>query len=157
MLILILGVSPILAPTTGSCIIAVFGWPMVFVALAIVRVLVLFAVIIWLSETKSPTQHFRLNPVLYKRLCQCIKTTETCNLCVCRCYSFCWAVCLPTQVRPLFLCSCTALYPLQSGYMTQQHVLTPLRKVFVSPSAIVRLFSKGIGVLSKLPRSFHRC
>jgi MFS transporter, DHA1 family, multidrug resistance protein len=62
LLILILGVSPILAPTAGSYIIAAFGWPIVFVVLAIVTALVLLAVIIWLPESKKPDPTFSLKP-----------------------------------------------------------------------------------------------
>jgi DHA1 family bicyclomycin/chloramphenicol resistance-like MFS transporter len=62
MLILILGVSPILAPTVGSYIISAFGWPIVFVVLTIVTALVLVAVIIWLPETKRPDPTFSLKP-----------------------------------------------------------------------------------------------
>jgi MFS transporter, DHA1 family, multidrug resistance protein len=60
LLILILGVSPILAPTAGSYIIARFGWPVVFVVLAIVTALVLLAVILWLPESKKPDPTFSL-------------------------------------------------------------------------------------------------
>jgi MFS transporter, DHA1 family, multidrug resistance protein len=62
MLILILGVSPILAPTAGSYIVSSFGWPMVFVVLAIVTALVLVAVIFKLPETKKPDPTFSLMP-----------------------------------------------------------------------------------------------
>lgn len=40
LLILILGVSPILAPTLGSYIISTFGWPLVFIVLSIVTALI---------------------------------------------------------------------------------------------------------------------
>jgi DHA1 family bicyclomycin/chloramphenicol resistance-like MFS transporter len=62
LLILILGVSPILAPTVGSYIIAAFGWPIVFVVLAVVTALVLSAVILKLPETKKPDPTFSLKP-----------------------------------------------------------------------------------------------
>src|SRR3954467_9190822 len=50
LLILILGVSPILAPTAGSYLIAAFGWPVVFIVLASVAFVILLAVIFWLRE-----------------------------------------------------------------------------------------------------------
>lgn len=62
LLILILGVSPILAPTAGSYIIATFGWQLVFIVLAIVGVLILLAVIFWLPESKKPDSAFSLRP-----------------------------------------------------------------------------------------------
>jgi DHA1 family bicyclomycin/chloramphenicol resistance-like MFS transporter len=62
LLILILGVSPILAPTVGSYIIATFGWQLVFVVLAIVATLILLAVIFWLPESKKPDPTFSLKP-----------------------------------------------------------------------------------------------
>src|SRR5215210_2143733 len=62
MLILILGVSPILAPTAGSYIVAAFGWPPVFIVLAIVTTLILLTVIFWLPESKKPDAAFSLMP-----------------------------------------------------------------------------------------------
>ncbi|MCW3112953.1 MAG: Bcr/CflA family efflux transporter [Segetibacter sp.] len=62
LLILILGVSPILAPTAGSYIISAFGWPTVFIVLAVVTFLILLAVIFWLPESKKPDPSFSLRP-----------------------------------------------------------------------------------------------
>jgi DHA1 family bicyclomycin/chloramphenicol resistance-like MFS transporter len=62
MLILILGVSPILAPTAGSYIVANFGWPVVFVVLAIITTFILLAVIKWLPESKKADPSFSLKP-----------------------------------------------------------------------------------------------
>jgi DHA1 family bicyclomycin/chloramphenicol resistance-like MFS transporter len=62
LLILILGVSPILAPTAGSYIVAAFGWPVVFIVLAIVTVLILLAVIFLLPESKKADPSFSLRP-----------------------------------------------------------------------------------------------
>jgi len=62
LLILILGVSPILAPTIGSWVIAAVGWSYVFFILAIVTFLVLLAVIFWLRESKAPDPDFSLKP-----------------------------------------------------------------------------------------------
>jgi MFS transporter, DHA1 family, multidrug resistance protein len=62
MLILILGVSPILAPTVGSYVVANFGWQVVFIILAIVTTLILVAVIKWLPESKSPDPTYSLKP-----------------------------------------------------------------------------------------------
>ncbi|MGZ3851018.1 MAG: multidrug effflux MFS transporter [Flavisolibacter sp.] len=62
MLILILGISPILAPTAGSYIVANFGWQWVFVVLSIVTTLILLAVIKWLPESKGADPEFSLKP-----------------------------------------------------------------------------------------------
>ena len=62
LLILILGVSPILAPTLGSYIIAGWGWQPVFIILAAVATLILLAVIFWLEESKMPDPSYSLLP-----------------------------------------------------------------------------------------------
>jgi DHA1 family bicyclomycin/chloramphenicol resistance-like MFS transporter len=61
-LILILGVSPIIAPTAGSYIITHFGWHAIFILLTILSVLLLIAVVIWLPESKQPDPSFSLQP-----------------------------------------------------------------------------------------------
>ncbi|MVM35053.1 Bcr/CflA family efflux MFS transporter [Spirosoma sp. HMF4905] len=53
LLVLILGVSPILAPTVGSYLIATSGWGIVFTVLAIVAALLLVAVMRWLPESRE--------------------------------------------------------------------------------------------------------
>jgi DHA1 family bicyclomycin/chloramphenicol resistance-like MFS transporter len=53
LLILILGVSPILAPTVGSYLITLFGWNLVFVLLALIALILLLAVVFFLPETKQ--------------------------------------------------------------------------------------------------------
>jgi len=62
LLILVLGVSPILAPTVGSYVIAAFGWSYVFSILTVVAVLILIAVIFRLKESKAPDPDFSLRP-----------------------------------------------------------------------------------------------
>jgi DHA1 family bicyclomycin/chloramphenicol resistance-like MFS transporter len=62
MLILILGVSPILAPTVGSYIVANLGWQVVFVVLAIITTIILLAVIKWLPESRKPDPGISLKP-----------------------------------------------------------------------------------------------
>jgi DHA1 family bicyclomycin/chloramphenicol resistance-like MFS transporter len=62
LLILILGVSPILAPTVGSYVIAAFGWPVVFIVLAVVTALILAAVILWLPESRKADPSISLLP-----------------------------------------------------------------------------------------------
>ena len=62
MLILVIGVSPIVAPTAGSFFITALGWHSVFLVLAVMSVLLLLAVIFFLSESKSPDPDFSLRP-----------------------------------------------------------------------------------------------
>lgn len=62
LLILILGVSPILAPTVGSYVIATVGWHYVFALLALVTAAILLAVIVYLPESKQPDPTFSLRP-----------------------------------------------------------------------------------------------
>ncbi|WP_247235616.1 multidrug effflux MFS transporter [Telluribacter sp. SYSU D00476] len=62
LLILILGVSPILAPTVGSYVVADFGWETVFIILAIVTTLILLSVVKWLPETKASDHSYSLKP-----------------------------------------------------------------------------------------------
>ena len=60
LMILILGVAPICAPTAGSYLISVFGWHSVFVALAIIGSLILLAVIFRLPESKKADASYSL-------------------------------------------------------------------------------------------------
>jgi DHA1 family bicyclomycin/chloramphenicol resistance-like MFS transporter len=61
-LILILGVSPIIAPTAGSIIITHFGWHAIFIVLTVLAVLLMGAVVIWLPESKQPDPTYSLQP-----------------------------------------------------------------------------------------------
>lgn len=60
MMILILGVSPIIAPTTGSLMIASFGWYSVFLVLGAISLVVVLMVIFLLPESKQPDPSFSL-------------------------------------------------------------------------------------------------
>lgn len=62
LLILVLGVSPILAPTVGSYVIAAVGWSYVFYILAVVTLIIVIAVIFRLKESKAPDPDFSLKP-----------------------------------------------------------------------------------------------
>ncbi|MDB5200905.1 MAG: Bcr/CflA family efflux transporter [Ferruginibacter sp.] len=62
LMILILGVSPIIAPTAGSFIIAHYGWHWVFALLALITALIFIGVIFWLPESKQPDPSFSLKP-----------------------------------------------------------------------------------------------
>jgi DHA1 family bicyclomycin/chloramphenicol resistance-like MFS transporter len=62
LMILILGVSPIIAPTAGSYLITWFGWNSVFLVLSIICALVLASVVFWLPESKQPDPGYSLKP-----------------------------------------------------------------------------------------------
>lgn len=60
LMILILGVSPILAPTAGSFLIESLGWESVFLVLGAIALLVLLAVVFLMPESKQPDPTFSL-------------------------------------------------------------------------------------------------
>jgi MFS transporter, DHA1 family, multidrug resistance protein len=62
LLILILGVSPIIAPTAGSYLIVAFGWHAVFIVLACIAAILLITVIFLLPESKQPDPSMSLKP-----------------------------------------------------------------------------------------------
>jgi len=62
LLILILGASPLLAPTVGSFIIAAWNWQMVFITLAIIAFAVLVLVFFFLPEGHPPDPSVSLMP-----------------------------------------------------------------------------------------------
>jgi len=61
-LMLVVAVSPIIAPTLGGYITAIFGWQYVFVMLIIVALLVLVSVYFLLPESRKPDPDFSLKP-----------------------------------------------------------------------------------------------
>jgi DHA1 family bicyclomycin/chloramphenicol resistance-like MFS transporter len=62
LLILILGVSPLLAPTAGGFIVAAWNWRAVFITLAVIAVIILFIVFIFLPEVHEPDLTVSLMP-----------------------------------------------------------------------------------------------
>lgn len=66
MLILVIGLSPLLAPTLGGFIAASLGWQAVFVALAFIVFLILILTIFFLPEghKPDPTVSLRARPML---------------------------------------------------------------------------------------------
>lgn len=63
LLMLVIGVSPILAPTTGGFMLSYFGWHAIFLCLAGIGALILIGVIFLLPKGKSPDPTFSLKPV----------------------------------------------------------------------------------------------
>lgn len=62
MLMLVLGVSPILAPTVGGYVVSAFGWHGVFVVLALIGLAIALSVIFILPESKKPNKNLSLRP-----------------------------------------------------------------------------------------------
>ena len=62
LLILILGVSPMIAPTVGGYVTATFGWQVIFIILASIATLVLITVIFFLPESYQPDPTYSLKP-----------------------------------------------------------------------------------------------
>ena len=62
-LVLILGVSPLLAPTVGSFIITTWGWHSVFIALAVITGIILILVYLFLPEGHDPDKSISLKPI----------------------------------------------------------------------------------------------
>ncbi|WP_205512781.1 multidrug effflux MFS transporter [Longitalea arenae] len=62
MLMLVVAVSPIIAPTAGGYVTAVAGWRWIFVLLMIVAVIILTGIYFLLPESKKPDPNFSLKP-----------------------------------------------------------------------------------------------
>jgi len=62
-LMLVVAVSPIIAPTLGGYITAALGWHYVFVMLIIIDILILTGAYFLLPETKKPDPGFSLKPL----------------------------------------------------------------------------------------------
>lgn len=61
-LMLVIAVSPMLAPTAGGYLITVLGWKSVFVFLGIMAILMALASKIWLKESYTPDPKYSLKP-----------------------------------------------------------------------------------------------
>jgi DHA1 family bicyclomycin/chloramphenicol resistance-like MFS transporter len=62
LLILVLGVSPMIAPTVGGYVTDAFGWQLVFLILTGIAVLILVTVIFFLPESYKPDPAYSLKP-----------------------------------------------------------------------------------------------
>lgn len=61
-LMLVIALSPMLAPTAGGYLISAFGWQSVFLFLAVMAFLMLIAVILFLPESFVPDPEYSLKP-----------------------------------------------------------------------------------------------
>lgn len=66
LLLLVLGASPMIAPTTGGFISVAFGWKAIFVTLFLLGLIILVAVYVVLPESRQPDKSFSLKakPIL---------------------------------------------------------------------------------------------
>lgn len=62
MLMLVVGVSPIIAPTLGGYITTAFGWHAIFVALTVMAAIILASVYFILPESRDPDPAYSLKP-----------------------------------------------------------------------------------------------
>lgn len=62
LLILILGASPMVAPTIGGYITTAFSWHLIFVILGVMAFVILLAVIFFLPESHKPDKSYSLKP-----------------------------------------------------------------------------------------------
>ncbi len=62
LLMLIVGVSPIIAPTLGGYVTAVLGWRYVFVVLTLISACILTGVYFFLPESRLPDPNYSLKP-----------------------------------------------------------------------------------------------
>jgi len=62
LLILILGASPMIAPTVGGYVTVVFGWHLIFVILGAMALLILLTVIFFLPESYKADPSYSLKP-----------------------------------------------------------------------------------------------
>jgi MFS transporter, DHA1 family, multidrug resistance protein len=77
LLMLVVGVSPIIAPTLGGYVTAAIGWKYVFVILTIMGALNLVAVHFFLPEGRQPDKTFSLAPpVILRRFGQVLKEPQ---------------------------------------------------------------------------------
>ena len=63
LLMLVIAVSPIIAPTLGGYMTALFGWQSIFIILSIIAAVTLMAVYLWLPMGRQPDTSLSLFPV----------------------------------------------------------------------------------------------
>jgi len=62
MLMLVVGISPIIAPTLGSLVTVALGWHYIFVMLAIMALVIILSIHVGLPESKQPDPDYSLKP-----------------------------------------------------------------------------------------------
>ncbi len=67
LLMLVLSVSPMIAPTVGGYVATELGWQMVFVILCLMAVFMLIASVLWLPDSYAPDKSVSLKPLKIAR------------------------------------------------------------------------------------------
>lgn len=62
LLLLVVGVSPMIAPTIGGYVTAAFGWQAVFIILTGMGIAILLATVLWLPDSYKPDKSLSLKP-----------------------------------------------------------------------------------------------
>lgn len=76
-LMLVVAVSPIIAPTLGGYITTILGWRYVFIMLIVVILLIIVGIYFLLPESKKPDPHFSLKPAsILKGFAEIIKEPQ---------------------------------------------------------------------------------
>ena len=89
LLILILGVSPMVAPTVGGYVTSAIGWQYIFLILSVIATLVLLAVVFALPESYQPDPNFSLKPKpILNNFLLVIKNPEFYTFAVCGALAF---------------------------------------------------------------------
>jgi len=63
LLLLVIGASPMIAPTAGGYIVTIWNWRIIFLVLLIVSVVITLLTIFLLPESYPPDKHFSLKPL----------------------------------------------------------------------------------------------
>ncbi|MDQ2842710.1 MAG: multidrug effflux MFS transporter [Acidobacteriota bacterium] len=86
---LIIGVSPLLAPTIGSVVMIWLGWPWIFGLLAFIAAAILAVVLLFLPEPHTPDDAISLHPVwLLKNYLQVWNQPQFCTYAIAGAFSF---------------------------------------------------------------------
>ena len=94
-LVLVIGLSPLLAPTAGSFVADAFGWRYVFATLAAIALIVLLLVLFFLPEGQKPDKSVSLKTQANNCHFQKHLTASTVlYFYVGRFIFFCWFVCI---------------------------------------------------------------
>lgn len=94
LLMLVLGTSPMIAPTFGGYLTASFGWQSVFITLASISILLLIAVAVGLPSVYKPDTTMSLKPRPILRNFRAVLRTPIYNLCCHRGYCLFRTVCV---------------------------------------------------------------
>jgi DHA1 family bicyclomycin/chloramphenicol resistance-like MFS transporter len=90
MLILILGVSPLLAPTVGGIVAATLGWQWIFLLLAIIAVAIMLIVFRYLPEGHQPDPGISLKPRrIIASFLAILEDPQFCTYALAGAFSFC--------------------------------------------------------------------